>query len=192
VSDPRELFDALTSLVAHRREAMRDNWHRDLPFQELLSDRWKRAAKLGFGEGASIYETSFVYGEVKVGRNTWIGPYTLLDGSGGLTIGDFCSISAGVQIYTHDTVKWAVTGGEAEYERAPVAIGDCCHIGANVVVAKSVTIGSHSVVGACAFVNRDIPDYSIAVGAPARIIGRVRVDGGSATFEYFNAKGDLP
>ena len=134
MSDPRELFDALTSLVAHRREAMRDNWHRDLPFQELLSDRWKRAEKLGFGEGASIYETSFVYGDVKVGRNTWIGPYTLLDGSGGLTIGDFCSISAGVQIYTHDTVKWAVTGGKAAYERAPVTIGDCCHIGANVVV----------------------------------------------------------
>jgi acetyltransferase-like isoleucine patch superfamily enzyme len=58
----------------------------------------------------------------------------------------------------------------------PVEIGDCCHIGGQSVVAKGVTIGSRSVVGACSFVNRDMAPHSIVAGAPARAIGRVDVD----------------
>ncbi len=111
--------------------------------------------------------------------------YVLLDGSGGLTIGDCCSISTGVQIYTHDTVKWAVSGGKAEYERAPTKIGDCCYIGPHTVIVKGVTIGEHSVVGACGFVNRDIPPYSIVVGIPGRVVGQVVLhDDGKVDFNY--------
>ena len=54
-----------------------------------------------------------VIGDVKVGSHTWIGPNVILDGSGGgLEIGDYCSIDAGAQIYTHDTVMWAISGGQ--------------------------------------------------------------------------------
>ena len=174
-----ELRRVRDSLAADTRE----RWDRDLPFGELLSDRWERAKRLGFGEGASIYESSYVYGDVKVGAGTWIGPFTLLDGTGGLEIGSTCSISAGVQIYTHDTVRWALSGGAAEYERAPVRIGDCCHIGASTVVASGITIGDHCVIGACSFVNRDVPPYTVAVGAPCREIGRVVVDGARIELE---------
>jgi len=163
---------------------MRERWDRDLPLDELLFDRWERARELGFGEGTSIYHSSYVYGDVKVGRDTWIGPHTLLDGSGGLEIGHNCSISTGVQIYTHDTVDWAVSGGVAPYVRAPVRIGSCCYLGPNTVVAKGVSIGDHCVVGTGSLVNRDVPSYSIAVGSPFRIVGRVRVDGGEVTLEY--------
>jgi acetyltransferase-like isoleucine patch superfamily enzyme len=159
------------------RSRMRERWHRDLPFDELLFDRWERAKSLGFGEGSSIYHNSYIYGDVRVGKNTWVGPYTLLDGSGGLAIGAFCTISAGVHIYTHDTVKWALTGGKAAYERARVTIGDCCHIGGQTVIAKGVTIGDHCVIGACSFVNRDIPPYTVAFGIPCRAAGQVDVDG---------------
>lgn len=158
------------------RQGMRERWQRDLPLDELLFDRWERAQSLGFGKGASIYHHSYVYGDVRVGENTWIGPYTLLDGSGGLIIGAYCSISAGVHIYTHDTVKWALTGGQAAYERASVIIGDCCHIGGQTVIAKGVTVGDHCVIGACSFVNRDIPPYSVAFGIPCRVTGHVDVD----------------
>jgi acetyltransferase-like isoleucine patch superfamily enzyme len=161
------------------RDEMREQWNRDLPLDELLFDRWERARTLGFGEGTSVYHSSHIYGDVSVGANTWIGPFTLLDGTGGLRIGRNCSISAGVQIYTHDTVQWAVTGGSEPYEHAAVEIGDCCHIGSQTVVAKGVKVGAHSVVGACSFVNRDIPACSIAAGTPCRLIGRVelRADG---------------
>lgn len=168
VRDARELVDRL-------RSAMRGRWNRDLPLDEILADRWERARSLGFGEGTSIYESSYVYGDVRVGKGTWIGPHTLLDGSGGLRIGDSCSISAGVQIYTHDTVKWALSGGSAPYEQAPVQIGDCCHVGSQVVVLKGVTIGDHSVVGACSLVTRDLPPFTVAFGSPCRPVGRVEI-----------------
>lgn len=167
---------------------MRVKWKRVLPFFEELSDRWERAAFLGFGKHASIYESSYVYGDVRVGRNTWIGPFTILDGSGHLEIGDYCSISCGVQIYTHDTVEWAISGGKAKYSYAPVSIGDCCYIGSLTVISKGVTIGDHSVVGAGSFVNKSLPSNSVAFGTPAKVVGRVVVKDGSAKVIPFSRR----
>ena len=178
MSTQNQLRVALMELYEELRTDVRSRWQRDLPLEELLFDRWERAASLGFGEGTSIYHSSYVFGDVSVGRNTWIGPFTLLDGTGGLSIGDNCSISSGVQIYSHDTVKWAVSGGTAPYEHAAVSIGSSCYIGSQSVVAKGVVIGDHCVVGACSFVNRDLPANTIAGGVPIRTLGRVElVDG---------------
>jgi acetyltransferase-like isoleucine patch superfamily enzyme len=163
-------------LYSRLRDEMRQNWQRDLPFEEMLFDRWERAKSLGFGEGSSIYHNSYVYGDVKVGKNTWIGPYTLLDGSGGLGIGDYCSISAGVHIYTHDSVKWALSGGKAEYEHASVKIGNSCYIGSQTIISKGVKIGNHCLIGANSIVNNDLDDYLIAGGSPCKVIGQVRID----------------
>ncbi len=179
-----ELEDQLTALRSRLASELRAQWQRDLPFDELISDRWRRAEELGFGEGASIYATSYVYGDVRVGAGTWIGPFTLLDGSGGIEIGSTCSISTGVQIYTHDTVRWALSGGVAAPERESVGIGNRCYIGPNAVVAAGVQIGDECVVGACSFVNRDLPDRTIAVGIPCRSIGRVEIDGGRIELRY--------
>ena len=179
------LREQLRELYQSLRSDVRERWDRDLPLEELLFDRWERARNLGFGDGASIYHNSYVYGDVKVGRNTWIGPFTLLDGSGGLTIGEGCSISSGVQIYSHDTVRWAVTAGATDPERSPVEIGDFCYVGSQTVVARGVTIGEHAVIGACSFVNRDVPPYTVAVGVPCRPIGVVKVgQDGAVTLTY--------
>lgn len=171
-----ELGDELRALHHALRSQTRSSYDRDLPFEELVFDRWERARSLGFGEGASIYHNAYVLGEVAVGPGTWIGPFVMLDGSGGLEIGATCSISTGVHVYTHDTVRWALSGGEHEPERAPVRIGACTYIGAQAVVLKGVTIGDHCVVGAGALVSRDVPPYSIVDGVPARVRGRVVVD----------------
>ena len=49
------------------------------------------------------------------------------------------------------------------------------------VIAKGVTIGDHSIIGACSFVNRSLPPLSIAAGVPCRIIGHVELsDDGDA------------
>lgn len=181
--------DELRRLYQLLRDETRTRWNRDLPLDELLFDRWERARSLGFGEGASVYHSSYVFGEVSVGANTWVGPFTVLDGTGGLRIGRNCSISAGVHIYTHDTVRWAVSDGSEPYEHAAVEIGDCCHVGAQTVVGKGVTIGEHSVVGACSFVNRDIPPHSIAAGTPCRVIGRVELPAqGGVEFVFDDAR----
>jgi acetyltransferase-like isoleucine patch superfamily enzyme len=52
----------------------------------------------------------------------------------------------------------------------PIEIGDDCWLGAGVVVIEGVTIGKGCVIGAGSVVTRDIPPYSIAVGAPARVL----------------------
>ncbi len=103
-------------------EKMLQDWKRGVPFGDMIGDRWERARMLGFGEKSSIYDSALVLGDIQVGENTWIGPFTVLDGSGGLCIGSCCSISAGVQIYT---VEWALSGGVKEPSRAP-AIGNRC------------------------------------------------------------------
>lgn len=170
------LEEQLLRVYARLRARVREQYDRDLPFQDLVTDRWERARSLGFGEGSSIYQSAYVYGDVTVGAGTWIGPGVLLDGSGGLKIGSGCDISAGVQLYSHDTVARVLSEGRHEIARAAVRIEDHCHVGAHAVVAKGVTIGHHSVVGACAFVNRDVPPHTIVAGVPARPIGRVVVD----------------
>jgi len=151
-----------------------------VPLADEITDRWERARAVGFGAGASVYDSCLILGDVTVGEGTWIGPFTVLDGSGGLTIGNTCSISAGVQIYTHDSVKWALSGGRAEYEHAAVEIGDCTYIGPMTIVTKGVRIGNHCVVGANSIVDKDLPDNSIAYGSTCRIVGRVllKPDGG--------------
>jgi acetyltransferase-like isoleucine patch superfamily enzyme len=186
--EPADLLAALRAVQREREAEIRQRWNRAVPFGDLVTDRWERARALGFGEGASIYDSALVIGDVRVGERTWIGPSTVLDGSGGLTIGSTCSISAGVQIYSHDTVKWAVSGGVAPYERAPVAIGDHTYIGPLSVVTKGVTIGRHCVIGTHSIVNRSIPDYSIAFGAACRVVGRVVVgEGGAVQLVYDDA-----
>jgi acetyltransferase-like isoleucine patch superfamily enzyme len=163
------LFAQLRQLLGSLHDHWQAKWKRSLPWPEYFSDRWERAARLGFGAGTSIYDSSLVFGDVSVDENTWIGPFTILDGSGGLSIGSNCSISAGVQIYSHDTVQWALSGGVAPTERAPTRIGSRCYIGANTIVAKGVTIGDGTVIGANSLVLTDIPAGVRAYGTPCKV-----------------------
>ena len=153
-----------------RSAYFRESWNRSVPFGDCVVDRWERARALGFEEGASIYDSALVLGEVRVGPQTWIGPNTVLDGSGGgLRIGGFCTVSSGVQIYTHDTVQWALSGGAKPAERGSTSIGNRCYIGPNTVITKGVRIGDGCVIGAFSLVNHDIPDGSTAFGIPCRV-----------------------
>ena len=105
------LLSQLRTLWRQRYKEVDKEFNRSLPFADYIVDRWEKAKLLGFGEGSSIYDSSLVLGTVKVGAKTWIGPFVVLDGTGGLEIGSNCSISAGTQIYSHDSVDWAISGG---------------------------------------------------------------------------------
>lgn len=177
---------AISDEILKRREQMKNDWNRVLPTNELLFDRWEKAKYVGAGEGSSIYDTSLIIGDVTIGNNTWIGPYTLLDGSGGgLSIGNYCSISAGVQIYTHDTVFWSLSGGVKAKITKPTIIGDNCYIAPMSIISMGVTIGNCCVVATNSFVNKSYSDNCIIAGTPAKKIGEVCFEkGGDILLKY--------
>ena len=186
-----ELAALIKRVYERRDDELLSRFQRSLPPGDAMVDRWERARKLGFAEGASIYGSAVVFGMPKVGSHTWIGPNTLLDASSGeLAIGSYCSISAGTQIYTHDTVLWAVSGGKLPKRTGPVSIADNVYVGSQCVIVPNVRIGTRVVVAANSLVNRDVPDGTIVAGTPARRIGRVDVDAdGHASLTYDGRSG---
>jgi acetyltransferase-like isoleucine patch superfamily enzyme len=129
-------------------------------------------------------EHAWVVGDPQVGEGTWIGAFTVIDGSGGLTIGRGCDISSGAQIYTHSSAKRCVSGRRFDQvEREPVTIGDRVFIGAGAVVTMGVTIGDEAVVAAGAVVTRDVPARTVVAGVPARPVADVDLaDPGAPVF----------
>jgi len=103
-----------------------------------------------------------------------INKFCFFDGNGGIEIGADTLISPGVQCLSGNhiiddpdvPIKYQGTA------YGKVTIGEDCWLGTNVVVLPGVTIGHGAVVGAGAVVTRDIPDYGIALGIPARVVGR--------------------
>ena len=90
----------LNKLLSEEREKLKSEYNRVLPTNELLFNRFDKAKYLNFGENTSVYDSSIIMGDVEVGDNVWIGPYTLLEGlNGKLKIGNFVSIDTGVTIY---------------------------------------------------------------------------------------------
>ena len=172
---PDRLFGDLRRVYELEDSRTRSVWQRSLPVVEAVSDRWQRAEALGFGEGTSVYHHCYVFGDVEVGEHTWIGPNTLLDGSGGLRIGSWCSIGPGTQIYSHDSTLAALSGGEEAYRRESTEIGDRCWIGGGCVIQPGVTIGAGCLVRPLAYVDREVAEGSIVAGNPGRIVGSVVV-----------------
>lgn len=129
-----------------------------------------------------FHPLAWLVGEPVIDDDVWIGAFTVIDGSGGLTIGHGCDIAAGAHIYTHSTVARCLTDRRDDIERRPTRIGRNVHIGANAVILMGADIGDHSVVGAGAVVKEGTvaPPYSVLVGVPARVIpdaARGYVDG---------------
>lgn len=134
--------------------------------------------------GNAYNQHAWIVGEPEIGPGTWIGAFTVVDGSGGLRIGAGCDVSCGAQIYTHSTVRRCVSGRAFEaVERQPTTVGDRVFIGANAVINMGVTIGDEAVIGAGAVVTDDVAARTVVVGVPARPVARVVVSGSDVRFE---------
>ena len=167
----KKLWASLLKLHHWCRNHTKEKYNRINPFYEDLFDWSERASYWNpENQDITIYNSATLIGDVKIGEHTWIGPFTLLDGGGGLEIGRYCSISTGCQVLTHDTVRWALSGGKTGPERAATKIGDCCFLGSHAIVTRGVTIGNHCLIAAGAVVTGDVDDFTIAGGVPARVL----------------------
>jgi len=96
-----------------------------------------------------------------------------------VTIGNNVLIASNVLITDSDHVvepTGLATTRNSKLVTRPVSIGHDCWLGQNAVILKGVTIGHHCIVGANTVVTRDVPDCSIVVGNPGRVIKRLSAD----------------
>jgi acetyltransferase-like isoleucine patch superfamily enzyme len=113
------------------------------------------------------------FGPIRIGTGSNIGAGTLICAMGGVEIGESvliagsCSISGG-QYHLEDLATPIMHQGA--YTRGPVSIGNGSWLGMKVLVLDSVAIGQGCAVGSGSVVTRDLPDFAIAAGAPARLI----------------------
>jgi maltose O-acetyltransferase len=106
---------------------------------------------------------------LKIGKNVYVDPYATIDSTSPwlISIGDECTITRGVIILSHDaSTKWYL--GYTKFRK--VSIGFRTFIGVNSVILPGVTIGKNVIIGVGSIVTHDIPDNSVAVGNPARVI----------------------
>ena len=101
-----------------------------------------------------------LYGDISWGTEPWI-----------ITIGNNVHITDGVKFITHDggTLLYRHIVPDLEITK-PIYIGDDVYIGNNALLLPGVKIGNNVIIGAGAVVAKDIPDNSVAVGVPAKII----------------------
>jgi acetyltransferase-like isoleucine patch superfamily enzyme len=127
---------------------------------------------------------AWIIGDPQIGPGTWIGAFTVIDGSGGLTIGAGCDISCGAQIYSHSSMRRCVSGRSYPgVDRCATSIGDRVFIGANAVINMGVSIGDEAVVAAGAVVTRDVPARVVVAGVPAKAVAKVVIAAGDVRTE---------
>lgn len=112
-------------------------------------------------------------GQIRIGDGTSIHPYAHISAAICVEIGKCVLIAPGGYVTDHDHFfedpsKPLISNGKVV--ASPTSIGDFVWIGERVMVLKGVRIGEHCVIGAGAIVTKDIPAYSVALGAPARVV----------------------
>jgi len=123
--------------------------------------------KMPFNSTIHLEANFFNISHITIGQNTIIGYRAFLDGRGTLNIGNHVDIASEVLIYTdeHD-----VNSADFGNSFAPVTIKDYVFIGPRAIILPGVTIGRGAIVAAGAVVTKNIPDFEIWGGVPAKKI----------------------
>ena len=139
-----------------------------LPITEEYSNLIKELVEDKIGENTRINPPIYgaAFDKLNIGNNVFINSNSLLMARGGITIEDNVMLAANVQLLSNN---------HDEYDRnvlvcKPIHIKEGAWIGAGASILPGVTIGKYAIVGAGTIVTKDVPDYKVAVGTPARII----------------------
>ena len=113
-------------------------------------------------------------GDVTIGDHTRVGIHCTVIGP--VCIGNHVNLAQGITVtaLNHNFADSNRKIDEQGISTKPVVIGDDVWIGANAVILPGVTIGRHVVVAAGAVVTKDVPDYSLVAGVPAKEIKKLR------------------
>lgn len=104
---------------------------------------------------------------VKFGKNVFINHSAILSASGGIEFEDGVMLAPGVRIAT---INHDYNERHTKYTYGKATIKRNAWIGMNVTICPGVTIGEYAVVAAGAVVTKDVPDYAVAGGVPAKVI----------------------
>jgi len=96
----------------------------------------------------------------------------------GVTLGDEVFIGHGV-VFTNDRYPRAATAdgrlqGDRDWQVIPTRVGHGASIGSHATLLPGIVVGEHALVGAGSVVTRDVPEYAVVVGVPARVVGSMR------------------
>lgn len=160
-----------------------DRWT-DLFSGLLLECRRRRlSARVGVelkwvGQGCGGIDIAGDPSRFRIGEGSHLKSGTFIECSGGVTIGKFFHTARGLTIFSTrhvwkdvDTIPYRSTS-----EDAPVNIGDCVWLGANVTILPGAQIGNGAVIGAGSVVRGIVPDGAIVMGNPATVVGQRDMD----------------
>lgn len=123
--------------------------------------------RLRLGDDSYIAAHAYVTGELTTGSDCTVNPYATVRGT--VTLGDGVRIGAHTSLlgFNHSMAPDRPVFQQPHTSRG-ITVGDDVWIGSHVVVVDGVTIGDHCVIGAGAVVTKDLPDWTMAAGNPAR------------------------
>jgi virginiamycin A acetyltransferase len=135
--------------------------------------RWKR-------RGVKLPSGSQVDSHTRIGYGTRINGSILIKGKARCTIGRYCALGSDVKIITSNhlmnyanlqcNLQRKIGAVELDVAKGEVVIGHNVWIGDNAMILSGVKIGNGAVIGAGAVVTRDIPDFAVAAGVPAKVL----------------------
>ncbi len=156
------------------------------------------------GEGLRVAAGCFIHcggnawsggkGKLRFGKGCWVEQNAVLYAAGGIEIGDYVGIGPGSCVFSSrdDYSMEHAYKDHIVHLFGKVAIGSYTRIFAGVVISPGVTIGEGAVIGAGSVVLKDVPPWSIAAGAPARVLGPRTVDRAIGTQHEPQNLGDGP
>lgn len=100
----------------------------------------------------------------KLGKYTDIGAFVFINAKYGVEIEDWVQIGSHTSIYSISTI---------DNKNAKVVLKRNCRIGTHSAIMPGVTIGENSIIGAFSFVNKDVPDNSLAYGIPIKVVRKL-------------------
>ncbi|ENH6339743.1 acyltransferase [Burkholderia vietnamiensis] len=133
---------------------------------------------LRIGEAAKIDQGQAILGAddttIEIGRSTTVveSKFFAVERSTSILVGDGCLFSWSIELRTSDWHSLFDSEGTRINQPASVKVGNKVWIGSDVRVLKGVSIGDGAVIGTGSIVTRDVPESSVAVGNPARIVRR--------------------